>query len=197
MSSPSVRVAIVTGAAQGIGRAIALRLAHDGLNVIVNDLPSREKQLEELVTAIEVTKQKGSFVTGDISCETDVQKLIDVAVAEFGGVDVVSPMWFLLPLRQSTKMYRRWWRMLASHSPALLLLVNKDVCFISGNDPHSVFSNCGGMGSSTCRQYPRNFSSIQGSRCSDDQARSWRKDHRLVPKHLSLYGPLTTHCQLG
>lgn len=90
MSSPSVRVAIVTGAAQGIGRAIALRLARDGLNVIVNDLPSRQKQLEELVTAIEATKQKAAIVVGDISCEADVQKLTDVAIAEFGGVDVVS-----------------------------------------------------------------------------------------------------------
>lgn len=90
MSSPSVRVAIVTGAAQGIGRAIALRLARDGLNVIVNDLPSQQKQLEELVTAIEATQQKAAIVVGDISCEADVQKLTDIAIAEFGGVDVVS-----------------------------------------------------------------------------------------------------------
>ena len=99
-STPVVRVAIVTGAAQGIGRAIALRLAHEGLNVVVNDLPSREKELKDLVAAMEATKHKGVYVMGDISREADVQKLIDVAVADFGGVDVVSlpPKLNLLPL---------------------------------------------------------------------------------------------------
>lgn len=91
MSTPSViKVAIVTGPAQGIGRAVALRLAQDGLSVVVNDLPSQEKQLEALVQEIVGTKEKALFVTGDISCEADVQQLIDITVAHFGGVDVVS-----------------------------------------------------------------------------------------------------------
>ena len=98
MSTPSVKVAIVTGAAQGIGRAIALRLARDGLNLLVNDLPSREMQLEELVLEIGATQQKALSVTGDASCEADVQRLIDAAVAQFGGVDVVSHVF--LPYRR-------------------------------------------------------------------------------------------------
>ncbi|KAF8499497.1 NAD-P-binding protein [Gautieria morchelliformis] len=89
MSIPPVKVAIVTGAAQGIGRAIALRLAHDGLNVVINDIPPKKEQLENLVVEINATQHKAVYVIGDISCEADVQKLIQVAVAQFGGVDVM------------------------------------------------------------------------------------------------------------
>jgi NAD(P)-dependent dehydrogenase (short-subunit alcohol dehydrogenase family) len=94
MSTPTVKVAIVTGAAQGIGRAISLRLAHDGLNVVVNDIPSKQEQLEKLVAEINATQQKGVYVVGDVSCEADVRKLVDAAVAEFGGLDVVSHVFF-------------------------------------------------------------------------------------------------------
>lgn len=45
---PTTRIAIVTGAAQGIGRSIALRLAADGLDVAINDLPRQLTQLEQV-----------------------------------------------------------------------------------------------------------------------------------------------------
>jgi NAD(P)-dependent dehydrogenase (short-subunit alcohol dehydrogenase family) len=87
MSTP--RVAIVTGAARGIGKAIALRLAHDGLDVVVNDIPSKAKELEALVTEICAKNRKSLAVVGDVSQETDVQRLVDTAVTELGGLDVV------------------------------------------------------------------------------------------------------------
>lgn len=48
----SVRNAIVTGAANGIGRAIALRLAEDGLNVAVNDIEANRHELEAVRSEI-------------------------------------------------------------------------------------------------------------------------------------------------
>ena len=53
------RVAIVTGSAQGIGRAIALRLAADGYDVAVNDLPARSEDLEGLVREMEAHGARG------------------------------------------------------------------------------------------------------------------------------------------
>ncbi|KAF8591341.1 NAD(P)-binding protein [Ramaria rubella] len=87
MSTP--RVAVVTGAAQGIGKAIALRLAQDGFDVVVNDVASKTQKLEEVVTEICAANQKGVAVTGDMSSEADVQKLVDATVASLGGLDVM------------------------------------------------------------------------------------------------------------
>lgn len=84
------RVAIVTGAARGIGRAIALRLARDGLNVVVNDLPKMKLELESVVSEIEALKQQSFPVYGDVSSEGDTKRLITSSVEKFGSVDVVS-----------------------------------------------------------------------------------------------------------
>ncbi|KAF8575484.1 acetoin reductase family protein [Ramaria rubella] len=84
----SSRVAIITGAAQGIGRGIALRLAADGLDIVVTDVPSNAERLEEVVSAIRAQGRKAVGVTGDASVEADVQNLVQLAVTELGSVDV-------------------------------------------------------------------------------------------------------------
>ena len=52
LPSQSQGVAIITGAAQGLGRAIALRLASDGFDVALNDIPAKAPALEELVNQL-------------------------------------------------------------------------------------------------------------------------------------------------
>ena len=59
MSSPPNRSAIITGGAQGMGEAIALRLAQEGVNVVVFDVKGKEAQLEGVVKQAEA---KGSKV---------------------------------------------------------------------------------------------------------------------------------------
>jgi NAD(P)-dependent dehydrogenase (short-subunit alcohol dehydrogenase family) len=85
------RVAVVTGAARGIGKSIALRLADDGLDVAVNDLHDQKELLEGVVEEIQKKGRRAVAVCGDVSEEQDVKALIDKAVEELGGVDVVSP----------------------------------------------------------------------------------------------------------
>ncbi|KAI1784047.1 short chain oxidoreductase [Ganoderma leucocontextum] len=86
---PSLRVAIVTGAAQGIGEAIALRLADDGIDVVLNDLPSKSDALDGVVKAIKAKGRRAAAVPGDATVEADVVALVDKAVEEFGGLDIM------------------------------------------------------------------------------------------------------------
>ena len=81
--------ALVTGASRGIGRSIAYRLSQDKFKVVINDLPSQKSQLEEVQAHI--TQQGGKALTflGDVSVENEVIQMIESAVEQTGGLDVV------------------------------------------------------------------------------------------------------------
>lgn len=85
----SIGVAIVTGSAQGIGRAISLRLADDGFDVAVNDISSKQAELESLVEQIKAKGRKSHMVTADVSQEEQVKDMIESTVKNLGGLDVV------------------------------------------------------------------------------------------------------------
>jgi meso-butanediol dehydrogenase/(S,S)-butanediol dehydrogenase/diacetyl reductase len=95
-TTASPRVAIVTGAALGLGNAIALRLAQDGLHLVVNDLPKQSTALAALVKQIKDAGGNVVSFEGDATVEQTVQELVQVAVKEFGGLDVVSAGLLLL-----------------------------------------------------------------------------------------------------
>ena len=90
MALARTKVALVTGAARGIGRAIALRLAHDGLDVAVND-KSSSPELDGLVREIESKGRRSVAVPADVSLEPDVEKTIEKVVQDLGSLDVVGP----------------------------------------------------------------------------------------------------------
>ena len=85
----TARVAIVTGSAQGIGEAIALRLADDGIDVVVSDIQGKEEQLAAVVKQIELKGRRSLFVTANVSVEADIKGLVEKAVEAFGGLDIV------------------------------------------------------------------------------------------------------------
>ena len=84
-----VRVALVTGSAQGIGRSIALKLCEDGLDVAVNDIAA-SAELDSLRSEIESKGQRCITVPADISQEEQVKAMIKRVVMEMGHLDVVS-----------------------------------------------------------------------------------------------------------
>ncbi|KLO05878.1 NAD-binding protein [Schizopora paradoxa] len=83
------RVAIITGAAQGIGLSIARQLAKDGIDVAVNDIPAKSAQIDEVVNAIKETGRKAIAIPADVTSEEEVQKMVETTARELGSVDIV------------------------------------------------------------------------------------------------------------
>ncbi|MFC9113773.1 MULTISPECIES: SDR family oxidoreductase [Streptomyces] len=82
------RVAVVTGGSRGIGHAVSLQLARDGLAVVVN-YARDAASAEETVMAITADGGRAIAVRADVADEHAVAALFDRAEQEFGGVDVV------------------------------------------------------------------------------------------------------------
>ncbi len=83
----SGRVALVTGASQGIGRACALRLAKDGATVAV--AARNQEKLNELVQEINAAGGKSSAFAIDVADEDQVKSSIKSALLEFGKIDIL------------------------------------------------------------------------------------------------------------
>jgi len=84
----SRKIALVTGAARGIGRAIALDLAGQGADLVVN-YRSRPDAAQEVAEEIRAMGRKTLLVKADVADEDQVQAMVDQAVEEFGGVDIL------------------------------------------------------------------------------------------------------------
>lgn len=81
------KVALVTGAGGGIGRAIALRLAREGAAVVVADVDERGGM--ETVHRIEAGNGRATFVLADVTVEANVRAMVAAAEQRFGGLDVL------------------------------------------------------------------------------------------------------------
>jgi NAD(P)-dependent dehydrogenase (short-subunit alcohol dehydrogenase family) len=86
MSKLKNRVAVVTGAGSGIGKALAMRLAQDGASVVVADIKAFD------VAAADIAKASGARTLGlqvDVSSEQDVARMAAETVKAFGRIDIL------------------------------------------------------------------------------------------------------------
>ncbi len=107
------KVAIVTGGAQGIGKAIAAGLEQEGATVVVADLNPPE-----------------GGIRADVSSEEDVARLVDETVARHGGVDVLvnnAGLYASLAMRPFTEIPLEEWRQVMDVNVASMFLVSRAV----------------------------------------------------------------------
>jgi citronellol/citronellal dehydrogenase len=94
MADLAGKTLFITGASRGIGKAIALRAARDGANVVVaakttEDHPRLPGTIHSAAAEIEAAGGKALAVKVDIRSEEEVQAAVDLAVRTFGGIDIV------------------------------------------------------------------------------------------------------------
>lgn len=88
MSEASGKIALVTGASRGIGRAIAIALARAGADVAVN-FKNREKEAKETCSEIEGFNRRGIPVGGDVSVAADISRIVRTVEKHLGEVAIL------------------------------------------------------------------------------------------------------------
>ncbi|KAN0082441.1 hypothetical protein V8E55_008236 [Tylopilus felleus] len=89
LMSDAKGVALITGSAQDIGRSITLRLARDGFDIALNDVPSKCDQLRAVADEIEKIGRRTALVPADVSVDREVKGIIQDVAKELGARDVL------------------------------------------------------------------------------------------------------------
>ena len=82
------RVALVTGAGKRLGRAVALRLAEEGADVVIHYRSSRA-EAESAVAEIQKLGRRGAAISADLGSVTEIKKLFDETARQFGRLDIL------------------------------------------------------------------------------------------------------------
>jgi len=117
MGSLDGKVAVVTGAAQGIGRAIADGLSAEGARIVVADLRGAEDAAQSY--------EGGIAITADVSNEDDVRRLVDDTVAQCGGLDILvnnAGLYASLEMRSFEQIPLEEWRQVMDVNVASMFL---------------------------------------------------------------------------
>ena len=81
------KVALVTGAAQGIGKAVALLLARNGADIVVSDI--NLEKAEETAKEVQALGRKALATKVDVATLGDVEKMVEAILAQFGKIDIL------------------------------------------------------------------------------------------------------------
>ena len=82
------RVAIITGARLGIGRALALGFAGEGAHIVINDIQN-EGASKEVIAQIRSKGRKALHAQGDVAQEEDVKRIASATLDTFGRIDIL------------------------------------------------------------------------------------------------------------
>lgn len=82
------KTALVTGSSRGIGRAIALRLADEGMNIIVN-YRTRQEEASDVVSLIQKKGGRAMAIRADVSVLSNAENMVHVGREAFGPIEVL------------------------------------------------------------------------------------------------------------
>jgi glucose 1-dehydrogenase len=82
------KVALITGGGRGIGRAIGVRLAQEGANIVFSGR-NKDENVAETIKQIEATGMKAHFIQSDVSQVSAVYAMVDEALKTFGQLDIL------------------------------------------------------------------------------------------------------------
>ncbi len=123
------RTALVTGAGRGIGRAIALKLAAEGADLVINDLD--EGPAAETLGVLEGLGAGARAVVGDVADPAFADVMTDEAVSTFGGIDIiVNNAGYIWNTTIQNTTDEQWEAMLAVHATAPFRLLRAATPFI-------------------------------------------------------------------
>jgi len=119
------RVALITGGSRGIGRAIAIRLAEHGMDVVVNYVRHRQ-DAQDTANEVEKLGRRCLIVKANVAKEDDVEAMFNVIEQQFGGLDVLvsnAASGVLKPALELTERHWNW--AMDINARALLSLVQR------------------------------------------------------------------------
>jgi len=104
------KVILITGAAQGIGKAIALKFASLGANLVLNDISPQEENLKKVAAEITNKGVKVKYFLADVSNLEEVEKMMKGIEKEFGRLDVLVNNAGIIRDRTLAKMTKEEWQ---------------------------------------------------------------------------------------
>jgi NAD(P)-dependent dehydrogenase (short-subunit alcohol dehydrogenase family) len=103
------KISLVTGASRGIGRAIALALAGEGVDVAVN-CASSITEAEKVAREIEKLGRNSIVIKADVAEKASVEKMVDEVISRFGKIDILVNNAGMATIAPSEKLEEKVWR---------------------------------------------------------------------------------------
>jgi 3-oxoacyl-[acyl-carrier protein] reductase len=104
------KVVLITGSAQGIGRAIALRFAKGGAKIALNDIEAQKENLEKVKKEIEELGTKAKYYFANVANYEEVERMIKEIEKDFGRLDVLVNNAGIIKDRTLAKMTPEEWK---------------------------------------------------------------------------------------
>jgi NAD(P)-dependent dehydrogenase (short-subunit alcohol dehydrogenase family) len=158
------KVAIVTGAGMGMGRAAALRLAQEGARVVIADI--NKEAGSQTVDEIRTAGGTAHFVRTDVSQAAQVEAMVAAAEQEFGGLDIIFNNAAIQLIGTDTRVHELdeaiWDRIQAVNLKGVWLCMKYAIIAMLKRGGGSIINNASPTGLVGCAPYDTAYSSAKG-----------------------------------